>query len=164
MNEKKNWGGQVVIWIFLSTQNEMKAKIILKPLSSFFYESFILFISLNLVRGLCFHVCRALKSGQTIDENCIQAFLASVANRLYISESSDSNSTLISTSAIIILGHVAFTLHDVPKTTESVLTILQQRFCHPPSSLDPLIVEQLGNLILTGSVGTSRPLLPVIAI
>ncbi|KAK2556707.1 Phosphatidylinositol 4-kinase alpha [Acropora cervicornis] len=96
-------------------------------------------------------ICRALKSGQTIDENCIQAFLASVANRLYISESSDSNSTLISTSAIIILGHVAFTLHDVPKTTESVLTILQQRFCHPPSSLDPLIVEQLGNLILTGS-------------
>lgn len=161
MNEKKIWGGQVVMWIFLSTQYEMKAKIILKPLSSFL-ESFILFISLNLVRGLCFHVCRALKSGQTIDENCIQAFLASVANRLYISESSDSNSTLISTSAIIILGHVAFTLHDVPKTTESVLTILQQRFCHPPSSLDPLIVEQLGNLILTGSVGTSRPLLPVI--
>lgn len=152
----------MVIRIFLSIQNEMKAKIIiiLKPLSSFL-ESVILIISLNLVKGLCFHVCRALKSGQTIDENCIQAFLASVANRLYISESSDSNSTLISTSAIIILGHVAFTLHDVPETTESVLTILHQRFCHPPSSLDALIVEQLGNLILTGSVCTSRPLVPV---
>ncbi|XP_068676768.1 phosphatidylinositol 4-kinase alpha-like isoform X2 [Montipora foliosa] len=96
-------------------------------------------------------ICRALKSGQTIEENCIQAFLASVANRLYISESSDGNSTLISTNAILILGHVAFVLHAVPKTTESVLTILQQRFCRPPSSLDPLIVEQLGNLILTGS-------------
>ena len=43
-------------------------------------------------------------------------------------------------------------LHSVPKTTESVLTILQQRFCRPPSSLDPLIVEQLGYLVLTGSV------------
>ena len=95
---------------------------------------------------------RALKSGQTIDENCVQAFLASVANRLYISESSDGNSTLISTSAILTLGYVAHILHSVPKTTESVLTILQQRFCHPPSSLDPLIVEQLGYLILTGSV------------
>ena len=95
---------------------------------------------------------RALKSGQAIDENCVQAFLASVANRLYISESSDGNSTLISTSAILTLGYVAFMLHAVPKATESVLTILQQRFCHPPSALDPLIVEQLGYLILNGSV------------
>ncbi len=101
---------------------------------------------------------RALKSGQTIDENCVQAFLASVANRLYISESSDGNSTLISTSAILTLGYVAFMLHSVPKTTESVLTILQQRFCHPPSSLDPLIVEQLGYLILTGSVKLTKHL------
>ena len=68
---------------------------------------------------------RALKSGQAIEENCVQAFLASVANRLYISESSDGNSTLISTSAILTLGYVAFMLHSVPKTTESVLTILQ---------------------------------------
>ncbi|XP_020624721.1 phosphatidylinositol 4-kinase alpha-like [Orbicella faveolata] len=96
-------------------------------------------------------ICRALKSGQAIDENCVQAFLASVANRLYISESSDGNSTLISTSAILTLGYVAFMLHSVPKTTESVLAILQQRFCHPPSPLDPLIVEQLGYLILNGS-------------
>lgn len=53
---EKNWGGLVVIWIFLSTQNEIKAKIILKPLSSFL-ESFILFISLNLVRGLSLFSC-----------------------------------------------------------------------------------------------------------
>nr|XP_058953334.1 phosphatidylinositol 4-kinase alpha-like [Pocillopora verrucosa] len=96
-------------------------------------------------------ICRVLKSGQTVDENCVQAFLARVANRLYISESSDGNSTLISTNAIQTLGYVAFMLHSVPKTTESVLTILQQRFCRPPSSLDPLIVEQLGYLVLTGS-------------
>ena len=101
---------------------------------------------------VCRSVFRALKSGQTVDENCVQAFLARVANRLYISESSDGNSTLISTNAILTLGYVAFMLHSVPKTTESVLTILQQRFCRPPSSLDPLIVEQLGYLVLTGSV------------
>ena len=101
------------------------------------------------INFLCF---RTLKSGQTIDENCVQAFLASVANTLYMSKSSDGTSTLISNNAILTLGHVAFMLHTVPKTTETVLTILQQRFCNPPSSLDPLIVEQLGNLILTGSV------------
>ena len=101
---------------------------------------------------VCQYTFRVLKSGQTVDENCVQAFLARVANRLYISESSDGNSTLISTNAIQTLGYVAFMLHAVPKTTESVLTILQQRFCRPPSSLDPLIVEQLGYLVLTGSV------------
>ena len=101
---------------------------------------------------VCQFIFRVLKSGQTVDENCVQAFLARVANRLYISESSDGNSTLISTNAIQTLGYVAFMLHSVPKTTESVLTILQQRFCRPPSSLDPLIVEQLGYLVLTGSV------------
>ena len=109
------------------------------------------FWSNSIILQFSFHF-RALKSGQTIDENCVQAFLASVANRLYISESSDGNSILISTNAILTLGHVAFMLHAVPKTTESVLTILQQRFCHPPSSLDPLIVEQLGYLVLTGLV------------
>lgn len=98
-------------------------------------------------------ICRALIVGLNSDPQCVQAFLASVSNRLYVTESSDDETpTVISTNAILTLGHVAFTLHSVPQTVESVLMILQQRFCHPPSSLDPLIVEQLGRLILTESV------------
>ena len=98
-------------------------------------------------------ICRALKVGLNTNPQCVQAFLASVSNRLYVTESSDDGTpTLISTNAILMLGHVAFVLHSVPQTIESVLTILQHRFCHPPSSLDPLIIEQLGRLILTGSV------------
>lgn len=97
-------------------------------------------------------ICRALKAGQTVDENCVQAFLTSLSNKLYTLENVDEDTAnLISTNAIFTLGHVAFKLHTVPQTTESVLTILQHRFCHPPSSLDPLIVEQLGYLVLTGS-------------
>ena len=102
------------------------------------------------------HRSRSLKSGQTADEHCVQAFLSSVSNRLYIAEKSDEDtSKLVSTNAILTLGHVAFMLHSVPKTTDSVLTILHQKFCHPPSSLDPLIVEQFGYLLLTGSVSNA---------
>ncbi|KAK3731385.1 hypothetical protein QZH41_020342 [Actinostola sp. cb2023] len=98
------------------------------------------------------NICRALKAGQTVDENCVQAFLSSLSNKLYTLENTgDETVSLVSTNAILALGHVAFMLHSVPQTTESVLTILQHRFCHPASSLDLLIVEQLGYLVLTGS-------------
>ncbi|EDO42545.1 predicted protein [Nematostella vectensis] len=98
------------------------------------------------------NICRSLKAGLTNDENCVQAFLSSVSNKLYTIDTKDEETaSLMSTNAILTLGHVAFMMHEVPDTVESVLTIMQHRFCHPPSSLDPLIVEQLGYLILVGS-------------
>ncbi|KAL5017409.1 hypothetical protein ScPMuIL_006998 [Solemya velum] len=96
------------------------------------------------------NVCRALKSGLEVDADCVQAFLASISNRLYRAEMSDRESTLISKNTILTMGHVAVALKDTPKTVESVLQIFQQRFCSPPSQLDVLIVDQLGCMLMAG--------------
>ncbi|CAG0888265.1 unnamed protein product [Cyprideis torosa] len=96
------------------------------------------------------NLCLALRAGLTISDDQVQAFVASVANRLFMAETSDrdSESTLISTNTVLTLGHVAVALKDTPRTTESVLQFFHQRFCHPPSWLDILIVDQLGCLVI----------------
>ncbi|XP_054723251.1 LOW QUALITY PROTEIN: phosphatidylinositol 4-kinase alpha-like, partial [Uloborus diversus] len=94
------------------------------------------------------NLCRALKAGLSNDTHCVQAFLASVSNRLYQAEKSDMESTLVSTNTIVALGHVAVTLKNTPRTMESILQFFQQRFCQPPSRLDSLIVDQLGCMVI----------------
>lgn len=60
-----------------------------------------------------------------------------------------SESTLIATNIIIMLGHVAVALKDTPRATETILRFFQQRFCRvPSSSLDNLIVDQLGLMVI----------------
>nr|CAD7405823.1 unnamed protein product [Timema poppensis] len=60
-----------------------------------------------------------------------------------------SETSLISTNIVIMLGHVAVALKDTPKTTDTILQFFQQRFCRIPSNLDILIVDQLGCMIIS---------------
>lgn len=60
-----------------------------------------------------------------VDPLCVQAFLASVSNRLFMAENSDNESALIATNTVITLGHVAVTLKETPRTAESILQFFQ---------------------------------------
>lgn len=94
------------------------------------------------------NLCYALEAAHSLDPDCVRALVASVSNRLFTAEKSDSESTLISTNIVIMLGHVAISMKGTPKTTDTILQFFQQRFCRVPSALDTLIVEQLGCMII----------------
>ncbi|CAH1183299.1 unnamed protein product [Phaedon cochleariae] len=94
------------------------------------------------------NLCYALSAAHTLDPDCVRALVASVSNRLFTAEKSDSESTLISTNIVIMLGHVAISMKGTPKTTDTILHFFQQRFCRVPSALDTLIVDQLGCMII----------------
>jgi phosphatidylinositol 4-kinase len=94
------------------------------------------------------NLCYALEAAHSTDPDCVRALVASVSNRLFTAEKSDSESTLISTNIVIMLGHVAVSMKGTPKTTDTILQFFQQRFCRVPSALDTLIVDQLGCMII----------------
>lgn len=94
------------------------------------------------------NLCKALTAAHPTDPDCVRALVASVSNRLFTAEKNDSQSELISTNIVIMLGHVAIAMKQVPKTTDTILQFFQQRFCRTPSTLDALIVDQLGCMVI----------------
>lgn len=95
------------------------------------------------------NLCKALRSAHSLDPYCVPALVASLSNRLFTAEKSDVESTLIPMNTIVMLGHIAVSLKDTPKTTDTILQFFQQRFCRVPSAVDVLIVDQLGCMIIS---------------
>lgn len=94
------------------------------------------------------NLTRCLRAASIKGPHCVKALIASMSNRLYQAEKSETEISLISVNIVLALGHIAVALSDVNKTMESILQFFQQRFCQPPSPVDSIIVEQLGKMIL----------------
>jgi hypothetical protein len=52
----------------------------------------------------------------------------------------------------LTLGKIAINLNHIARTQEGVLQIYHQKLSSPPSSLDELILEQFGNILISTSV------------
>ncbi|KAH8031485.1 hypothetical protein HPB51_017548 [Rhipicephalus microplus] len=93
-------------------------------------------------------LCGVLRVGVERDPEIVQAYLASASNRLFQAEISGGEGALIAINTVMALGKMAVLLKGTPKTEKSVLQFFQQRFCKPPSTLDTLIVDQMGRMLV----------------
>eukprot|EP00794_Sanderia_malayensis_P007730 gene7730-8569_t len=97
------------------------------------------------------NLVRTMRAALKFDDHIIEAFIASVANRLYTTDENDNLSDLRHLNCVLSLGYVAVKMADIEGISESVLSILQQKFCRPPSHLDLKIIEQFTAILMTGN-------------
>ncbi|KAL1453772.1 hypothetical protein WDU94_010085 [Cyamophila willieti] len=72
------------------------------------------------------NLCIALRSAHAVIPDCVPALVASLSNRLFTAENSESDSTLIQCNTIVMLGHIAVSLKDTPKTSVLTFSLLFQ--------------------------------------
>ncbi len=99
-----------------------------------------------------FSLFRVLKVGLKYDVHLVEAFIASVANRLYSADEDYKLAGVRRKNCVLTLGHIAVNMMELEGVTASVLSILQQRFCRPPSHLDSNIIDQFAGILMTGHV------------
>ncbi|KAE8285393.1 Phosphatidylinositol 4-kinase alpha [Larimichthys crocea] len=96
------------------------------------------------------NICRCLKAGLTMDNVIVEAFLASLSNRLYIYQENEGRSLDpgphhqgFGSHCRGLTGHSQSDGAHPPDPTAEVL--------QPPSQLDVLIIDQLGCMVITGN-------------
>lgn len=105
------------------------------------------------------NVVICLKAGYENDKSLINAFLNKMSIHLYPRGNDDQHTSLRQMNAVLAIGHIACALKEIANVTESGLTILQQRFHHPPSQLDVNIIEQFAPILLTGVSNCYQPIM-----
>lgn len=93
-------------------------------------------------------LCRIL----TTDSSYIHNFLADLSRRFFNAVESDRDTTLMYFNTVFTLGSMGVLLKDIGGTQEAVLQFFQQslQLTNLPSSLGEKIIEQLGNMIISG--------------
>ncbi|PIK33180.1 putative phosphatidylinositol 4-kinase alpha [Apostichopus japonicus] len=103
--------------------------------------------------GIVFENLRDAGSETSADSDCVQAFLSSVSNTLYMTDSNNHEFQLKLSNHFITLGHIAVALYHIPRTMSSVQQIFLQCFCQPPSTIDVLIVDMWGCMVIADLPG-----------
>ncbi|CAI4230573.1 unnamed protein product [Auanema sp. JU1783] len=98
-------------------------------------------------------LCRSLHSALTVDEDSVQACLASLSSKLFVcSNNNNLVVSLVCENAIMTLGGIGVSLGVTSKEVpEMVLQIYLQRFASPPSPLDIVMVKCLAQMWVAGA-------------
>lgn len=93
-----------------------------------------------------------MEAGYKIDNNSVDAFLLSLIGKLSESELNNNKVKIITVNTILTMARVAVVLKHIPKVVETVMSLLNQKFCNPPSVIDALIVDQFAYMVIGGCV------------
>ncbi|CAD5119038.1 DgyrCDS7687 [Dimorphilus gyrociliatus] len=96
------------------------------------------------------NICLALEAGYEIDNNSVDAFLLSLIGKLTESELTNNKVKIVTVNTIFTMARVAVVLKHIPKVVETVMSLLNQKFCNPPSVIDTLIVDQFAYMVIGG--------------